>query len=76
MRGVRCQSHDVVAQTDIPTDGKWGLAGYRIQMLQTAGKEGVSNKMESIVVNRIYYRQLGLLGGAIHEASIVYLGAD
>jgi hypothetical protein len=41
-----------------------------------AGAKGASGKTKSGIVNRIYYTQLGLLDGAIHEAAIVYLGED
>jgi hypothetical protein len=53
-----------------------GARRLRTQTLQTAGAKGASGKKKSIIVNRVYYTQLGFLGGIIHEAAIVYLGAD
>jgi hypothetical protein len=53
-----------------------GARGFRIQTLQTAGAKGATGKMKSSAMSRIYYRQLGLLGRAVHEAALVCLGAD
>jgi hypothetical protein len=44
--------------------------------LKSAVTEDTSGKTNSHFVNRIYDRQFGLHGGAIHKAAIVYLGMD
>jgi hypothetical protein len=47
-----------------------------MQTLQTAGAKGAGSKTNFSIVNRVYCRQLGLLGGAIHAAAIVCLVAE
>lgn len=47
------------------------MGARRIQ----AGAKGASGKTESCIVNRVCHRQLGLLGGVMHEGAIVGLGA-
>jgi hypothetical protein len=38
--------------------------------------KGASGNTRSCIVNRVYYRQLGLLGGGIHKAAIGYVRKD
>jgi hypothetical protein len=76
MCGLRCQPRGVVAEKKIPTDGYWGLTGISIKTVQSAGAKLASGRTDVCTVNRVYYRQLRILGRATHEAAIVYLGAD
>jgi hypothetical protein len=49
---------------------------FQTQTLKPAGKDGTSGKTDPGILDKVYYQQLGVHGGVIHEAAIVYLRAD